>query len=64
MKWQRKLGSPKPDETFHDLLARARMMEEYEKQFAVPAEVQANSGRPSGKQAKKGVHSSRWRSWF
>ena len=34
------------------------MIEEYEKQFAVSAEVQANSGRPSGKQAKKGVHSS------
>ena len=35
VKWQRKLGCPKPDEGFHELLARARMLEEHEKQFAV-----------------------------
>ena len=39
MKWQRKLGSPIPEETFHDLFARARMLEEYEKQFAASANV-------------------------
>ena len=37
VKWQRKLGPPKPEETFHDLLARARMLEECEKQFAASA---------------------------
>ena len=39
VKWQRKLGAPKPDETFHDLLARVRMLEEHEKQFAASAEL-------------------------
>ena len=38
VKWQRKLGCPKPDEGFHELLARARMLEEHEKQFAVSAQ--------------------------
>ena len=37
MKWQRKLGPPKPEESFHDLLARARMLEECEKQYAASA---------------------------
>ncbi len=31
--WQRKLGPPKPGESFHDLLCRARLLEEYEKQY-------------------------------
>ncbi len=35
--WQRKLGCPKPDEGFHELLARARMLEGHEKQFGVSA---------------------------
>ena len=39
MKWQRKLGAPKPDETFHDILARAHMLEEHEKQFVASAEL-------------------------
>ncbi len=30
VKWQRKLGPPKPEESFHDLFARARMLEEQE----------------------------------
>ena len=47
VKWQRKLGAPKPDESFHDLLARARMLEEHEKQFAASAELR------SGKSGKK-----------
>ena len=49
MKWQRKLGAPKPDESFHDLLARARMLEEHEKQFSASAEsCTGKSGRKSG----------------
>ena len=42
VKWQRKLGSPKPEETFHDLFARARMLEECEKQFAASANVRSS----------------------
>ena len=38
VKWQRKLEAPRPDESFHDLLARARMLEEHERQFSVSAE--------------------------
>lgn len=37
VKWQRKLGCPKPEEGFHDLFARARMLEEHEKQYAALA---------------------------
>ena len=32
-----KLSCPKPDEDFHDLFARARMLEEYEKQYGASA---------------------------
>ena len=35
MKWQRKLGSPKPAETFYKLYDCARMLEQHEKQYAV-----------------------------
>ena len=38
VKWQWKLGAPKPDESFHDLLLRARMLEEHEKQYQASAE--------------------------
>ena len=31
VKWQWKFGCPKPGEGFHELLACARMLEEYEK---------------------------------
>ena len=37
VRWQRKLGCPKPEEGFHDLFTRARMLEEQEKQFAASA---------------------------
>ena len=43
VKWQRKLGSPKPDESFHDLFSRARMLEECEKQFAVSANTRTEA---------------------
>ena len=49
VKWQRKLGAPRPDESFHDLLARARMLEEHERQFSASAESRSGkSGRKSG----------------
>ena len=31
------LGAPKPDESFHDLLARAQMLEEHDKQISASA---------------------------
>ena len=34
MKWQRKLGAPKPEETFYDLYDRARLLESREKQYS------------------------------
>ena len=40
VKWQCKLGCPKTDEGFHDLLTQARMLEEHEKQFAASAKSQ------------------------
>lgn len=33
-KWQRKLGAPKPDESFEDLFARARALERHEEYFS------------------------------
>ena len=57
VKLQRKLESPKPDETFHDLFARACMLERYEKQYTASAEARTGSQnkRPLGEksQAKK-----------
>lgn len=38
VKWQRKLGPPKADESFSDLYTRARLLEEYEKQYAASAD--------------------------
>ena len=38
VKWQRKLGPPKAEESFHDLYTRARLLEEYEKQYAASAD--------------------------
>ena len=34
VKWQRKIGAPKPDESFQDLYDRARLLEQYEKQYS------------------------------
>ena len=34
VKWQRKLGAPKPEESFQDLYDHARLMEQYEKQYS------------------------------
>ena len=48
VKWQQKLGCPKPDEGFHDLLARARMFEGREKQFAASAQAQNEVKKGSG----------------
>ena len=52
VKWQRKLGAPKPDESFHDLLARAHMLEEHEKQFQASAESRSDK---VGRKTKSGA---------
>ena len=52
VKWQRKLGAPRPDESFHDLLARARMLEEHEKQFQASAESRSEK---AGRKPKSGM---------
>ena len=54
VKWQRKLESPKPSESFHDLVAHARMIEEYEKQYAALAAVQVVTGRMNIKVVRRG----------
>ena len=43
VKWQRKLGAPKPGETFQELFDRARVLEQHEKQYAESA---ASRGDP------------------
>ena len=50
VKWQRRLGCPKPEEGFHDLLARARMLEGHEKHFATSAQnwTEARRGPAEG----------------
>ena len=48
VKWQRKLGPPKPEEGFHDLFARARMLGEHEKQFSASASVQNRNEMKKG----------------
>ena len=50
VKWQRKLGAPKPEESFQDLYDRARLMEQYEKQYSdtvtVRSEGQVQKPKP------------------
>jgi len=53
VKWQWKLGCPKPDEGFHDLLARVRMFEEHEKQFAASAQTRNEVKKGSGDGSQK-----------
>ncbi len=53
VKWQRKLGCPKPDEGFHELLARARMLEGHEKQFAVSALNRSGTKSGSNERSRK-----------
>ena len=44
-RWQRKLGAPKPSETFHELYDRARMLEQHERQYAESAAARTD-GQP------------------
>ncbi len=53
VKWQRKLSYPKPDEGFHELLARARMLEEHEKQFALSAQSRNENKKGSSEHSRR-----------
>ena len=45
-KWQRKLGAPKPTESFNDLYDRARTFERHEQQFTETAVAKGESSKP------------------
>ena len=49
VKWQRKLGAPKPQETFRELYDRARTLEQHEKQYAASAASKSDAHRSSKK---------------
>ena len=61
-RWQRKLGAPRPEETFTQLFERARIIEQHDKQFSEAASLRTpnkskfvpnnapNSSRPPQKQ--------------
>ena len=46
-KWQRKLGAPKPSESFSELYDRARMMEHHDKQYSATAAAYGDAKKPS-----------------
>ncbi len=53
MKWQRKLSCPKPDEGFHELLARVRMLEKHDKQFALSAQSHHENKKGSSEHSRR-----------
>ena len=58
VKWQRKLEAPKPGETFHELYNRARMMEQYERQYAASAAAHSEQLTKRSDRARKAAASS------
>ena len=58
VKWQRKLGAPKPQETFRELYDRARTFEQHEKQYAASAASKSDTQR-AGKKNEQTSQSSR-----
>ena len=46
-KWQRKLGAPKPAETFYELYDRARTLERHEQQYNVTAAARDTKAPPN-----------------
>jgi hypothetical protein len=53
VKWQRKLETPKPGETFHELYNRARMVEQYEKQYVASAAAHSDQSSKKGHRIRK-----------
>ena len=49
VKWQRKLESPRPTESFSELYDRARMLERHEKQYAASAAARGDTTHNTGK---------------
>ena len=60
VKWQRKLGAPKADESFQDLFTRARVLEEHERQYTLSAETR--NANPSKSRSDTGRSQSSKRS--
>lgn len=60
VKWQRKLGAPKAEESFHDLYTRARLLEEYEKQYTASAESR-NANSSKDRDSKSSLRKSHYR---
>ena len=55
VRWQRKLGAPKVEETFQELFDRARMTEQREKQYAESAALHGNNDGNKQKNNKEKV---------
>ena len=53
VKWQRKLEAPKPGETFHELYNRARMLEQYERQYAASAVAHSDQTSKKNDRARR-----------
>ena len=49
VKWQRKLGAPKPQEMFRELYDRARTFEQHKKQYAASAASKSDTQRAGKK---------------
>ena len=47
-RWQRKLGAPRPDETFTQLFERARIIEQHDKQFSEAASSRTEHPKKGG----------------
>ena len=47
VQWQRKLGAPKPAESFKELYDRARTLEQHEKQYTASAAARGEHKRPA-----------------
>ena len=56
-RWQRKLGAPRPEETFSQLFERARMFEQHEKQYSEAAASRSDQ-RPKKAGSSKPVPNS------
>ncbi len=65
-KWQRKLGAPKPGESFTELYDRARMLEMHEKQYSAAAlarETKFRGGRHSHQEIQPPSKPQKQNSW-
>ena len=57
-KWQRKLGHPKPDETFEELYGRARTAERHDRQYSESAAGRSDPQHKTSDRTKKASNSS------